>query len=332
MAKEKCVCHKKKRMSKEEEEEDSDAGEEEEEFEDEDDIEIFVGLASSSTVQDQGDFFAKFGGSLLKYDCLQCKAKQTVVEACTVSAPFADLAKRQVIVCVCQSCNKCTVQRKQEKLVAATAAPPTKNKEEENKPLMFDESSSSSSFAHKETSMDELEALLLASTSLNKPKSKKPYTATTKKAPAVPSLHVAFYPEPGLEQEDFSHEAMLLAAYNKEAKELGEDIIELDRGALSSFETFFERLAREPQQLIRYAYGSKPLWPTTTTTAAVNIPPCETCHSARSFEFQLTPQAVSEFQRYSNNTTVEWSSILVFSCEASCDGGALEHCIVCPVI
>ncbi|KAH9253970.1 hypothetical protein BASA81_008094 [Batrachochytrium salamandrivorans] len=305
--------------------EEDDGGEEEEEEEEEEleeEVEVFLGISSSLPVQ-EADYFARFGGSSQTHECATCpKASGVVVEVCTVFAPFGELTSRQLTVCICQQCSSITVMRRQ--LQATSSQPTNSTLEVETKPLLFDDASA--------TSLDELNALLAASSVKPKQHQKK-----KTKAPITtflpPSLMVEFVLEPELADDDFSHEDLLLQRYNKEAAELGEEQVVLGTTTMVSpfsSESFYERLAREPRQLMRYAYGSVPLFPSAASKTRMGrgIPQCPNCGAARGFEFQLTPQALIHFQRFSNMPQVEWCTVLVFSCQDSCPGGHSEFVMV----
>eukprot|EP01061_Rhynchopus_euleeides_P022930 TRINITY_DN37428_c0_g1_i1.p1 TRINITY_DN37428_c0_g1~~TRINITY_DN37428_c0_g1_i1.p1 ORF type:complete len:337 (+),score=123.13 TRINITY_DN37428_c0_g1_i1:239-1249(+) len=56
---------------------------------------------------------------------------------------------------------------------------------------------------------------------------------------------------------------------------------------------FQARLARCPQQVVRWGVGGKPLWMTTAHRPSVSsIPDCERCGNRRTFELQLVPTLV----------------------------------------
>ena len=75
------------------------------------------------------------------------------------------------------------------------------------------------------------------------------------------------------------------------------------------------RLLRAPRQCIRYGYGTVPLWPCRPPTE-FDVPQCARCGGERHFELQLTPALLS-FADFAD--VVDWSTILIYSCERSCD-------------
>lgn len=62
------------------------------------------------------------------------------------------------------------------------------------------------------------------------------------------------------------------------AKEVPEDKV---------YKKFSKRVARHPDQVLRYDRGGDPLWITGHSNALINIPPCQYCSSERQFEFQV---------------------------------------------
>lgn len=53
------------------------------------------------------------------------------------------------------------------------------------------------------------------------------------------------------------------------------------------FKKFNKRVARHPNQVLRYDRGGEPLWITEQPDAQINIPSCQYCSSERQFEFQV---------------------------------------------
>ena len=58
----------------------------------------------------------------------------------------------------------------------------------------------------------------------------------------------------------------------------------------AAFAAFAARVARRPQQVLRYCFeeGARPLWPSTECMpSAADVPPCPYCSAPRRFEFQV---------------------------------------------
>lgn len=54
------------------------------------------------------------------------------------------------------------------------------------------------------------------------------------------------------------------------------------------FNKFNKRIARHPDQVLRYDKGGTPLWITGNTDTIVHIPKCQYCNGERHFEFQVS--------------------------------------------
>ena len=64
---------------------------------------------------------------------------------------------------------------------------------------------------------------------------------------------------------------------------------QVDPGA-AAFAAFAARVARRPQQVVRYCFeeGARPLWPSRECMPnAADVPPCPYCGAPRRFEFQV---------------------------------------------
>jgi pre-rRNA-processing protein TSR4 len=119
----------------------------------------------------------------------------------------------------------------------------------------------------------------------------------------------------------------------KEDKDVFESTID------KTFQKFADRLAQNPEQVIRYEFRGQPLLyskhddvgklltssgkeTTKVTTTSVNgnrIPRCENCGAGRVFEVQLTPHAIMELERDEAGVDgMEWGTIIVGVCERDC--------------
>ncbi|KAF7119612.1 hypothetical protein RHSIM_Rhsim13G0007900 [Rhododendron simsii] len=93
-----------------------------------------------------------------------------------------------------------------------------------------------------------------------------------------------------------------------------------DRKSLASFQ---ERMARAPEQVLRYCrfVRAKPLWPMSSgRPSETDIPKCTHCGGSRNFEFQILPQLLYYFGVKNEVDSIDWATIVVYSCEASCEG------------
>jgi pre-rRNA-processing protein TSR4 len=119
----------------------------------------------------------------------------------------------------------------------------------------------------------------------------------------------------------------------KEDKDVYESTID------KTFQKFADRLAQNPEQVIRYEFKGQPLLycktdavgkllapsaaPSSKVTAGQGtggkIPKCQNCGSGRVFEVQLTPHAITELEAEDMNLEgMEWGTILVGVCERDC--------------
>ncbi|KAJ6440975.1 succinyl-CoA:3-ketoacid-coenzyme A transferase 1, mitochondrial precursor [Purpureocillium lavendulum] len=108
----------------------------------------------------------------------------------------------------------------------------------------------------------------------------------------------------------------------------------LDREAFEStmdaaFQKFADRLAQNPDQVIRYEFGGTPLLYSKTDAVGkkllhsggprAGIPGCANCGGRRTFEVQLTPNAIAELEADDLSLEgMEWGTIVVGVCEKDC--------------
>lgn len=121
----------------------------------------------------------------------------------------------------------------------------------------------------------------------------------------------------------------------KEDKYIHEDSID------KTFQRFADRLAQNPEQVIRYEFKGAPLLYSKTdpvgklltapgrndgnekvrvaSASANGIPKCRTCGARRVFEVQLTPHAIMELEKDEEGIDgMEWGTIHVGVCEKDC--------------
>ena len=96
----------------------------------------------------------------------------------------------------------------------------------------------------------------------------------------------------------------------------------------TTFQRFADRLAQNPEQVLRYDFGGQPLlyskkdavgsqWP--------RVPRCGKCGAERVFELQLTPHAIAELEADDLSLEgMDWGTIVLASCGADC-GGSVEE-------
>ena len=109
-------------------------------------------------------------------------------------------------------------------------------------------------------------------------------------------------------------------------------LLESAKKADAVFLRFQVRVKDYPDQVLRYSFGAKrPLWVNSGNQMVGSPPVCESCGSQRVFEFQLMPQLLFFLNIDSKeDTALDWSSLIVYSCEKSCstNGLAKEYLFV----
>ncbi|XP_022744226.1 programmed cell death protein 2 [Durio zibethinus] len=93
-----------------------------------------------------------------------------------------------------------------------------------------------------------------------------------------------------------------------------------DKKCWASFQV---RIAKAPEQVLRYCRSatSKPLWPMLGgRPSKADIPRCSYCGGDLCFEFQILPQLLYYFGVKNDADSLDWATIMVYTCEASCEG------------
>ncbi|KAI7406288.1 hypothetical protein KC332_g8242, partial [Hortaea werneckii] len=129
-----------------------------------------------------------------------------------------------------------------------------------------------------------------------------------------------------------------------------------------AFQRFADRLAQNPEQILRYEFGGQPLLysktdavgkllvpsndnsgggggkvqmgkrnndgsstPSSSSFSSSKIPPCASCGAARVFELQLTPHAITELEAEELSVEgMDWGTVLFASCSADCQQAGKE--------
>ncbi|KAF7826289.1 programmed cell death protein 2-like [Senna tora] len=89
-----------------------------------------------------------------------------------------------------------------------------------------------------------------------------------------------------------------------------------------SWASFQERIAMAPEQVLRYYRNTnaKPIWPVSSgRPSKTDIPKCEYCGGPLCCEFQILPQLLYFFGVDNEADSLDWASIVVYTCEASCE-------------
>ncbi|KAH8661390.1 programmed cell death protein 2 [Tricladium varicosporioides] len=118
----------------------------------------------------------------------------------------------------------------------------------------------------------------------------------------------------------------------KEDKDVYESSID------KTFQRFADRLAQNPEQVLRYEFKGSPLLYSksdtvgkllshsttnenvkTSSGSASGMPRCGNCGKERVFEMQLTPHAIMELEREEDGIDgMEWGTIIVGVCDGDC--------------
>lgn len=116
-----------------------------------------------------------------------------------------------------------------------------------------------------------------------------------------------------------------------------------------TFQKFADRLAQNPEQVLRYEFGGSPLLYSKTdavgklfsssasfasegkvqTVARLGhgsrIPRCPNCGASRVFELQLVPQAIAELEVEEEGLEgMEWGTVILGVCEEDCAERGVE--------
>lgn len=100
----------------------------------------------------------------------------------------------------------------------------------------------------------------------------------------------------------------------------------------STFQKFADRLAHNPEQVLRYEFEGRPLQYSKGDVVGkmlgqggagagrkTGIPACEQCGGQRVFECQLTPQAIAELEEEEDGLEgMEWGTVIVGVCARDC--------------
>lgn len=88
------------------------------------------------------------------------------------------------------------------------------------------------------------------------------------------------------------------------------------------FNKFNKRVARHPDQVLRYDRGGQPLWITGNSgDSIVDVPKCQYCNGERQFEFQIMPQLLNFIGVGIELNSIDWGVLVVYTCKSSCKQG-----------
>ncbi|NXU87610.1 PDCD2 protein, partial [Xiphorhynchus elegans] len=115
------------------------------------------------------------------------------------------------------------------------------------------------------------------------------------------------------------------AAFQSLDEEILEAMAKCETKEDKIFQMFKEKVAAEPEQIIRYCRGGEgPVWVSgENRPEEKDIPNCS-CGAKRIFEFQIMPQLLNHLQVDSLGESIDWGTLVVYTCADSC-GGANEY-------
>ncbi|KID78527.1 uncharacterized protein G6M90_00g043470 [Metarhizium brunneum] len=169
------------------------------------------------------------------------------------------------------------------------------------------------------------ETLSLGTTPAGPPPPPEPWPETSAQPKPYPTLYLA---EADYETLEPTSTKIPDNARIEEA-DAPETVSVLDREAFESsmdaaFQKFADRLAQNPDQVIRYEFAGTPLLYSRTDAVGEklskgSIPGCPNCGGKRTFEVQLTPNAIAELEADDLSLEgMEWGTIIVGVCERDC--------------
>ncbi|XP_035868297.1 programmed cell death protein 2-like isoform X3 [Phyllostomus discolor] len=96
-------------------------------------------------------------------------------------------------------------------------------------------------------------------------------------------------------------------------------VVSLDH-AHSLLREYQQREGIDMEQLLsqRYSWSGEPLFLTCPTSEVTELPACSHCGAQRIFEFQLMPALVSMLRSADSGLSVEFGTVLIYTCEKSC--------------
>ena len=80
------------------------------------------------------------------------------------------------------------------------------------------------------------------------------------------------------------------------------------------FEKFRDFVEKQPDQILVYNYGGKPIWFSSKEKLETPPPSCPSCGAERVFEFQIQPQLCDE----DNFSKLDFGIIAVYTCMENC--------------
>ena len=99
----------------------------------------------------------------------------------------------------------------------------------------------------------------------------------------------------------------------------------------ATFQKFADRMAQNPEQVIRYEFAGAPLLYSKDDEVAkilggrIGMPRCKGCGGERTFELQLTPHAITELEEDDMSLEgMDWGTIIMGVCAKDCQAYGVE--------
>ncbi|XP_015667564.1 programmed cell death protein 2-like [Protobothrops mucrosquamatus] len=120
------------------------------------------------------------------------------------------------------------------------------------------------------------------------------------------------------QREDVDLERLMSAGYTTDGS--GEKYEKYEAEKKNQiFYKFMKRISSCQEQILRYSWNGQPLFIThPSADLQARIPSCNNCKSKRIFEFQLMPALVNMLKTRENDTSIEFGTAVVYTCEKSC--------------
>jgi pre-rRNA-processing protein TSR4 len=137
----------------------------------------------------------------------------------------------------------------------------------------------------------------------------------------------------GDEAIDMQEQMELLRQFEAQTGDMGvtdaewEDLVSfLEQSKDPVFAAFEKRLAREPEQVVRWQFRGSPLWATKQVPEPYDITPCEHCGSDRVFEMQILPTIITPLGCDIEHG-MDFATVAIYTCSESCPFPAVDRAL-----
>ncbi|XP_031567317.1 programmed cell death protein 2-like [Actinia tenebrosa] len=155
-----------------------------------------------------------------------------------------------------------------------------------------------------------------------------------------PEFEIITEPEPSEVESEERSEKERMKDFEKITKKLdqvdlgGQDDKELEKLAMAGkediladkqFRVFKKRITRQPDQMLRYQRGAKPLFVSKQHQPSNELIPKCSCGANRQFEFQIMPQLLNHLGVDSVEESIDWGTILIYTCTKNCESDTVAY-------